>query len=342
MTRSTPPVFETDRESGPQPAEPAGEADVNWIAIAILHGGLTLQATTSPTHSSARSTPAPPPATTAATLPATAAGPQAADASAATADPRPGRAPLIREGAFLLHVVGRVERDAATGLWEFRPHSDPQASLGRADRVTEHRLILLPSPGLEDVSRIVDEPGDSPLFEMTAEVFVYAGRNYILPIMSLPLLHRVETDEKDDGVAEDHESIERKLEERIGRSVRSSMPRLADAAAAGGAPGPQMSTDRDGRIAGRRGTVVRNGASGGWRFVFDADGSGRADPDMELLPNQALERLERFARANERSLPIEVSGRVLTYRGRPVLLLSSFLVPTTKTPLRPAAASLGK
>ena len=271
-----------------------------------------------------------------------------ANASAGAADPRPGRAPLIREGAFLVQAVGEMDRDGESGQWIFRPRRVDTKS--KVDR----EMFVLPSQGLEDMVRLCDDDRPTCTFELTAEVFVYAGKNYVLPVLSTLLAES--TDPSKSTVPSSSPAlpnsrpndvsasqIERALEAKIGTVARSGAPTSRSSSGGTGfddGTGPASSAPqmlREGRIAMRRGSVVRNSATGGWRLVFDADGSGKADPSVEILPCQTLERIEKLARMSDGTLTIDVSGHILAYHNRSYLLPSSFVVPVSTTPIRRTA-----
>jgi hypothetical protein len=246
----------------------------------------------------------------------------AAASRPAEAPPAKLRAPLVREGAFLVEAVGSVRRDAAAQQWLFTPKVEDEKEPVRD-------FILLPSQGLDDMVRVAEDPRQQAVFEVTGEVFVYAGRNLLLPIMASPLIDQVEAPRRA-GSAES-EAIERQLEKKVGPAPRSAGPKSTDggveASAAAGAT-------VESRVASRRATVVRNGATGGWRVVFEADAQGHRDADMDLMPCLTLERIERLARQSGGPLTVEISGRVFVSRGRSYLMPTRFTVPVNSTPLK--------
>ncbi len=253
---------------------------------------------------------------------ATASEPGAAHSQPDEGDQKPEvrRAPLLREGSFLTQVSGDVTRDVGGRQWLF--------TLAERNDRPRHEFILLPSQGLDDIVRVAEDPRQAAVFELTGEIFVYAGRNYLLPILATPLIDRVERKPGPQG-SDESMDIERRLEERIGRVAHGAGP----------ATGAEMSgnegvSEVDGRLGLRRGSLVRNGVSGGWRFVFEADATGKRDPEVDLLPCLALEGLERMARQSDGPLVLELGGRVLSSQGHSYLLPTRYRIPVHSTPLQ--------
>ncbi len=110
--------------------------------------------------------------------------PPALPAAAAPAAPGKGdpaseaRTPtgrLLREGSFIANRKGRMVR-SSTGDWAMTFDSDAQ---GPADPP----MILMPCLNLMAMEKIAERGGDALTFSVSGQVFVYKGRNYLLPSM---------------------------------------------------------------------------------------------------------------------------------------------------------------
>jgi len=96
------------------------------------------------------------------------------------------RAPLLREGSHLIQVKSRMQRDPVTG--GFKLVIDSMDSTA-----PNYELILLPCTRLSEMSRIIEAaPSQTVAFQVSGEVFVFHGRNYILPTHA-PVLTEQET-----------------------------------------------------------------------------------------------------------------------------------------------------
>lgn len=235
-----------------------------------------------------------------------------------------GPPPLLREGGILVDVPGTIVRDERLRVHVFRPSSERTGGVIR-------ELVLLPSRGLEDLSRIAElraRAEDEPfrgIFEVTGRVLVYRGRNFLLPesvvpvdpAAASPVVEPVaevpESGDPEDRIADD---IEARLEARIG-----AVPRSLDLADAAPIEKPPIRSGT--RFVDRRGRLARDPETGVWRFVA---AGGRGDATIVLLPCLELERIERTTRQRDISRPLLVSGLVTAYRGRNYLLPSAVAV----------------
>lgn len=236
------------------------------------------------------------------------------------------RLPLLREGSVLARVVGDLTLDPDEKVWLFRPLKPDPSGLRR-------ELVLLPCATLEDMLRAVRNAPGPVEFELTGRVFVYRGRNFLLPELAPAILQLSSpgnakptdgaTEAKsvvDPGADADDvavEDIERRLEERIGRVPTSALPN-APAPDADQAPIVASGT----RVVLRRGRLSRDPQAGSWRFVPEQT-TGSGDPSLELLPCALLERLEKDARQNDTPPIVLLSGSVTAFAGR------SYMLPTT-------------
>ncbi|MHC4127768.1 MAG: hypothetical protein ACYTE6_03410 [Planctomycetota bacterium] len=267
-------------------------------------------------------------------LAAAGAGPDAQPAEPVpTTTPAPLAAgTLLREGSYLLQTKGSLHRDADSGWWTFRvAPDDPHRQVAE--------LTLLPCTLLENLEPLVEAaPRQPTLFDLTGQVFVYRGRNYLLPTHAPRLVEYVPpptgdtapgTPDAPPPADESARTILRELEQTVGPVLRSSQ------AGRDSGPATQPGLVPPGTvILWRRGWLVRESA-GAWSFVFEADASGLVDPPMILLPCLLLEQMERHARRGDRDAALLISGRVERYHTRNYLLPMSYQVPHHRTPLRP-------
>ena len=279
---------------------------------------------------------------------------KSADAPAAGKAAQPGatlggyRLPLLREGSAIGRVTGDLTQDPDEKLWLFRP-TEPEAGGLRRE------FALLPSPVLEDMLRTVRASGATVQFEMTGRVFIYRGRNFLLPDFA-PSIMRFDarpgetpkaiegttkpvtvttapngedrfvapaagSTAKDDAVVDE---IERRLKERVGRAPQARTGESRSGGAGGSARGAADAPIANGtRITQRLGRLSRDPQAGSWRFVPEQS-TGSGDPSIEILPCLMLERLENTARESDAAPAILLSGTVYAFEGRSYLLPSSF------------------
>ncbi|MBL8990810.1 MAG: hypothetical protein JNJ48_04430, partial [Phycisphaerae bacterium] len=80
---------------------------------------------------------------------------------------------LLREGAFLTGRRGRMVR-ADDGHWVF---AFDNSTSSRA----EPAMILLPCLTMAAMEKVAERAGDASTMTISGQVFVYKGRNYLLP-----------------------------------------------------------------------------------------------------------------------------------------------------------------
>ncbi|MEZ6211612.1 MAG: hypothetical protein R3B46_10260 [Phycisphaerales bacterium] len=84
---------------------------------------------------------------------------------------------LMSEGATILSAIGRaVRRDE--GVIEFVPDN----GIGGAP-TDGAPVVLMPTLLTEEIASLVDDQGDRVRFSLSGEVFVYGGRNYLMPVL---------------------------------------------------------------------------------------------------------------------------------------------------------------
>jgi len=101
-------------------------------------------------------------------------------ANAITAAGLPPTQRLLPEGTLLASRRGRLVR-SDQGQWVFA--FDAGASQGSAPATRDRPLIILPCLVLQDMERNAHRLGDSAAMTVSGRVYLYAGRNYLLPTM---------------------------------------------------------------------------------------------------------------------------------------------------------------
>ncbi|MDZ4754792.1 MAG: hypothetical protein SGJ11_09875 [Phycisphaerae bacterium] len=266
------------------------------------------------------------------------------------------RPPLLREGSFLARVAGRIRADEEQHEWLFVPNAIDASGL-------EREIVLLPNDTLGEATRIAHLSSTPVDFEVTGQLFIYRSRNYLLASLMTPTVtvapppptqpsesgSTVEPPTSDEELVADE--MERRLAERIATLPRAplSAPAVrrdvgsdaADGAKPATVPGAgDPSSSRrvlagDVRILSRRGQLVRDTATGGWRFVFDGQLADGGEPSMIVLPCLALERIEKAMRESDGAVSIVVSGSTTLFEGSNYLMPTSFRVATGGRGLNP-------
>lgn len=242
----------------------------------------------------------------------------------------PRNGPPVGEGTILRQIKGTVTRNEATDWWHFRVAQEPG--------MDPYEMPLVPSTMLANMLRLVKSmPSREFVFDLTGKVFVYHGRNYLLPthaprltgyIPSRQVKQRTTTQPTDGGPAGDTvDDILSDLKRRVGPVPRS--PRTAS-----GGPEALDTTAEGTLLLWRRGWMVHE-SGGAWTFVFEADANGLADPPLVLLPCLLLQRIEAYAERAGREAPLLVSGRIYRFQRRSYLLPTAFQIPRERTILRP-------
>lgn len=259
---------------------------------------------------------------------------------------RPGQSPLLREGSRLIHVRGVFRQDEESGTWAFVISRDDPQRPG-------YRLRVLPNRYLSEIEQVLASSEDSQLiFELSGSVTLYRYRNALL-ITSPPRVvsdrsaapGNVDVNEEQPAVEEtdevdgaprlrDAQALMEQMQRDTGDLPRA-IQRPADADEVGDEVEHRDELLAEGTtILQRRGRIGRD-AGGAWKFIFDADASGLADPPMILMPCLLLERIERFTRRTDPGTPVLLSGQVYEYEGRNYLMPTRFQIPRERTRLTP-------
>lgn len=231
----------------------------------------------------------------------------------------------LREGTFISRRTGTLLR-ARTGDWIFVPRPSADATLDNA-------MVLVPSQTLERLEGALAPGVERPSVSISGQVLMYRGHEYLLPgepsivLVEAPVPEpaaQAPGDAAPDPNAR-AENLIRELESRRpeARALNPVPPRPAAPAGEGEASKPLV---EGALITARRGRVVR-GADGQLAFAPDNDAEGAHDRAMILAPCQTLTRMEEVSLWRGDGLVLEVSGRVLAYRGKAYLLPTMFVVP---------------
>ncbi|MBL0920662.1 MAG: hypothetical protein IBJ10_00885 [Phycisphaerales bacterium] len=231
-----------------------------------------------------------------------------------------GAGAAFREGSFLVSRRGRLQQ-RADGWWF---HFDADAA-GKADAP----VAVHPSATLAGMLRLMESRREPTTFFLSAEVFAFDGRNYILPThftvaattTHQPLPEPVEPaqPEADGGADPSAASLIRGVDRATAR--RREAPVATSAAAPAG---PVVAEGEFFNLRRARGMPDQNG---GWRVAFDnGTGDAGADAPMALLPCRTLGRMIALARSTREGLTVTVSGRVFLFEGRNYLLPTLFFV----------------
>ncbi|MDP7008333.1 MAG: hypothetical protein QGI78_02070 [Phycisphaerales bacterium] len=228
---------------------------------------------------------------------------------------------VLREGSTILNATATLELSTVE-----KPAS---VTIVREDGTTANKLILFPN---QRVAEMESEEARAPksTFQLSGEIFTFDLGNFLLvrevtrvdqfasrdlpdhePLS--PDIDSEESRQSDDSI----ESIIADLEEATGslnKSIRSAANNPID---------QTPSRDEGIRVTNRRGHLVRN-TQGAWIFVFVADSSGLSDPPCTVLPTTASKKLFKFASRGGYTIPVLVSGEILTYHGHEFLLVRSW------------------
>jgi hypothetical protein len=234
-------------------------------------------------------------------------------------DQSAGWAPLLPEDSFVSRGRGRLVR-LATGDWVF-------VFFGTESGLSFAPMVVLPCRELERAEGVVEDPSLGSVFDITGQVYVYRGRNYILPSASLGLVHVAPEPEGGEdapaipaSVEPDIAAIIATLEaERESHRVLSALPPAATEGPVGVREGEFLLR--------RRGRMTRM-PGGQWAFTTDNDAEApeASDPALILTPSRNLMAMEGLAGRWGEDLVVEVTGRALVYKQRPYLVVLMYQV----------------
>jgi hypothetical protein len=190
-------------------------------------------------------------------------------------------------------------------------------------------LVVFPNARLSEMEGEASKKQHT-LFRISGEVFTYDRGNFLLvrEVTAIDSFAKRNSpaappsspdidDDSDSSKSDSVESIISDLKEATGslsRSIRNAATK----------PIKKSSMRSEGvRITNRRGHLVRNN-EGAWVFVFIADTIGLSDPPCTVLPSTNSAKLFRYASKSGFTIPLLISGEVLTYHGHDFLLLRSW------------------
>jgi len=254
------------------------------------------------------------------------------------------RTRLLREGSRLVGVVGTMSRTESGDILRFVIAAEDEQSPG-------YELTLMPCTLLDETEHMIASlPDHDFVFEVTAEVYVFHDRNFLLlthppllvgPPPQVSIAQTAPAEEAppgdalatDDPTATDEDSTEaivRELERSVGPIARR--PTGADL---GRSASSESGLLREGTALLSRRGAIRRTSEGAFVFVFDADAAGLADPPLTLLPCLILERLERYMHRTGDPAIVLLSGNVHVYRNHNYLRPTVFRIPYQRTKLYP-------
>jgi hypothetical protein len=102
--------------------------------------------------------------------------PRPAGTTEPAAEPATTGTRLLRENTFITQRRGRMTR-SMTNEWVFTMDADAKG--GRA----EPAMVLMPCLNLQNMEKSVERSGEGTSFTVSGTVYVYKGRNYLLPSM---------------------------------------------------------------------------------------------------------------------------------------------------------------
>lgn len=245
---------------------------------------------------------------------------------------------VLREGSFLTNRRGRLTREGRDWLFEFDRD---------ARGVAEPTMVMLPGQRLTEMERLIESRVESLTFVVSGEVFVYRGRNYLLPLFfsvarsadaqaPAPSPSQAPTSDSQPARASGNPSPEELLRgvERASAPERpaGARDRALDESSSShrpAAPGLR----REGEFLNLRKARVARTPGGVWRASLDNDppeqpggAPAAGDAPMTLLPCQTLTRIEAIAERAPSGLTISLSGHVFLYEGENYLLPTMFVV----------------
>ncbi len=244
--------------------------------------------------------------------------------------PRPGG--LLREGMYLIARRGWA-RPIDSSHWVYIFDAD-------ADGNSEPPMILHPCQRLTEIVRIVESRPETTTLKITGQVFVYEGRNYLLP-QSFSTVARDDDDAARRKVAEEaakpiidsifgDSSATDPTVEQLVRTVESAADTTRPRPAAPTAPPANARLRPEGTaLVAQAGRVVRGGTTG-WVFTIENDtdepeGAPATTP-LELLPCLTLSEMRNLVERFGDRLRFVVSGPVFVYGNRNYLMPTMYVI----------------
>ncbi|TVQ63200.1 MAG: hypothetical protein EA378_02605 [Phycisphaerales bacterium] len=260
------------------------------------------------------------------------------------------RGRLMPEATFLVRRQGTLLK-APSGERVFVFLDAPEDRPGQT--VPLRPMVMIPCATLERMERYATGDAGLEYFTVSGEVFLYRGRNYLLPtaFSTSPLEEAMgeigarreagrapgtppaegeavpPSPEPDPDVQDLIRDLEARRETARGLSVEAIEDEARQLGERGRAAlAAELGWNEGETLLRRRGRLTRLGG-GEWAFVTDSGASGtRTEAPLVLTPSLALLRLENLGALRGESQAIELSGRVLTYRTRAYVVPTMFVV----------------
>ncbi len=265
-----------------------------------------------------------------------------------------GEQRLFREGDFIVNQAGQLYNDPDERFTVLRfLNLDAQGQI-----VGGPIVVLQQCPWLErleeDAARHAEAGDEAPIYEVSGQVHVYRGVNYLLVTKAVPVSagwgQAMAEAEPEGGMPGANvggdgsaDSVEQRLDAlradqpdwtELGEQVVAPIMRGTGELTGGGpAMAPASAPDREAgeetdplitgdTISTRRGRLIRTGQGGAALFVFEADSADANEPPVILYPCRLLEQMEDYVAERGDTAIFELSGQVYTYRSH------TFLLPT--------------
>lgn len=237
---------------------------------------------------------------------------------------QPGVSPTP-EGAFLVRQQCEMRRLGASG-W-FLVFARPQ----EGDPLPP--MIIHPCANLQAMQQLASTETENSRFLVSGQVFLFDGRNYILPTLFAlddDAPHEQSPDETDTPSDASDGATPPLADPEIADLISALEEATSDEEiAASAAPVPSATgLLREGTIIASRPGRMQRSDRGGWRLVFDSDVDDADDtmPDapIELLPCLNLQAMQTVIESGADPVFL-VSGRVFIYDGQNYLLPTLFI-----------------
>ncbi len=220
--------------------------------------------------------------------------------------------PLLRDGLYAKAVLGRVVAESDTGPWFLELHSEIKDQNTVVPGGT--RVELLPCGMLEillDDTRIKPETD----VRVWAKVAQYRGKNYFLLMNYFGLSPQVKTLLQGPVAGETSPVKVDRLQIPDAVKRRVSQQRVVHTAGI-----PKVATILTNKILINRLGYVKSQKEQKV-FVFDGLGYSSGDAPIQVLPCEALERIEILQNSGVGSYRFSIAGMTTTFRGQPYIYL---------------------
>lgn len=236
---------------------------------------------------------------------------------------------LLHEGAFLADQPGRlVALEQGGSAFVF-------------DRNTEGRatppMAMLPCTTLMRMEQIREAREGEARFRVSGQVFVYEGRNHLLPTFYKVLADAEEVDaeaapaEEAEAADDTEQDADPSVEELIAELDELTPIARSEELDTMLLPSADLLSDSS-FLKPRLGSIVRS-VSGSLAFVIDndVDEAAGAEAPMPIMPCQSLALIEELIDVYGADAPFILSGRVFLYRGQNFLLPSMVQMQLDRT-----------